>query len=138
MITLKCGRKLKVKSSSFFFRKEVYLTKLGWVCEKEVYSSRFEMEEAILSLVRNENERKYTWAYLRPGCMPGRKAREERALWGGGRMVQDRIYWWGDGGLAVAVKLDSLGCPVDYLSLDEWSNIYNWSLPPGDWHMFQS
>ena len=142
MITLECGRKLKVKSSSSFFGKEVYLTKMGWVCglgrwrSNIVFPSRFEMEEAIIAAIRAENKEKYTWAFLRKGCMSARRAKQEWNDWSRGRVTG--ITWFNQGGLAVAVKLDSLGLPVDYLSLDEWSNKHNWSLPPGDWHMFRS
>jgi hypothetical protein len=49
----------------------------------------------------------------------------------GARFYLEPYRWGNDGGMAVAVKVDSRGRPVSYMSLEELSNEYNWFLPAG-------
>ena len=145
MICLKNGSKVKIKSTSTFFNERICRTKHGWIwvnaitgVENATFASQEEAEEAIFQSVREANTLLSTWVRHRAHCMPMWKAFQEKKLWNHPGSDNERICWFNEGGLAVAVKLDSLGKAVDYLSLDEWSNKFNWSLPEGNWHYFTS
>ena len=141
MISLNNGSKVKVKSTSTFFNERICRTKHGWVwvnawgVEKATFPSQHEAEEAILIHIRKANTETFTYVYRRDNCMTKVDAFQKKKLWDHPGADNSRIYW-GDGGIAVAVRLDNLGKAVDYLSLDDWSNRFNWSLPEGNWHYF--
>jgi hypothetical protein len=142
MIKLKNGTKVKVKKTCKFFAKKIHLTKLGWVWvdkyshEINTYPSLYEAEQAIIEKKKQCNTNWYTYAYRVRNCMTESDALYEKKLWNHEGSDDSFIHWYRDGGKAVAVKLDSIGKPVDYLSLCDWSNKYKWKLPEGNWHMF--
>ena len=144
MICLKNGSKVKIKSTLTFFEEKIYQTKVGWIwvnpitgVENASFPSQHEAEDAILQSIKARNTSSSIWVHHRDHCIAMWQAFQKKELWDHPG-DNERIYWFNEGGLAVAVKLDSLGKAVDYLSLDEWSNKFNWSLPEGDWHYFSS
>ena len=140
MITLRNGSKLKIKDSSFLFGHEIYLTKVGYVVqfrrEDFVFASLWEAEEKVLEIVKEKNLYLSTFVYSRKHCLAYSDASQIRKDWTHPGADNSFIYWGLEGGQAVAVKVDSLGKPIDYLSLCDWSNKHNWRLPTGDWHYF--
>ena len=136
MVKLKNGMKIKVKRRFLFFDQTIHKTKVGYVWAQEIYGSLWEAEEAITNFITSNNKRLSTYAYRVKHCMPIGEALYERKLWNH-EGDDEMIHWGSDGGKAVAVRLDSMGCAVDYLSLCDWSNKYCWELPEGDWHYFK-
>jgi len=140
MITLRNGRKLKIKEEFVFFGHKIALTKAGYVVQQfrkdYFFASLHEAEEKVLEIVRKKNLHSSTYCYTRKHCLAYPDASQIKKDWTHPGADNSFIYWAIEGGQAVAVKVDSLGKPVDYLSLCEWSNKYNWRLPTGDWHYF--
>ena len=147
MVRLKDGSKLKVKKKFTFFDQTIHQTKMGFVWtgflygrpEKEVFASLFEAKEELVKTLKAENKRMATYAFRLKHCMPRGEAFYERKLWNHEGADKEPIRWGLTGGKAVAVRLDSMGCAVEFLSLHDWSNIHDWKLPDeGDWHYFKS
>ena len=147
MIRLRSGSKLKVKKSFPFYDQTIHQTKEGFVWtgylygrpEKEIFTSLFEAKEALLLVMKTENTKFATYAFRLKHCMPISEAFYERKLWNHEGADDEPIRWGTDGGKAVAVRLDSMGTAVEFLSLHDWSNIHDWKLPDeGDWHYFKS
>lgn len=103
------GAKLKVKGTSTLFNHTIVETKEGFYTLSKVFSSKAEAEDAVVDHVAAVNTRESTWAYRRRNCLPRCAAHEMRV----GRLARDP-------GVAVAVRLDSIGKEVDYYSFDSW------------------
>lgn len=147
MVKLKNGSQLKSKRKFTFYDETIHQTKVGYVWtgylygrpEKEIFASLFEAKEALLEVLKAENTKMNTYAFRLRHCMPKMEAFHERKFWNHEGADDEAIRWGLDGGKAVAVRLDSMGCAVEFLSLCDWSNKYCWELPEkGDWHYFKS
>tara|TARA_Y100000034_G_scaffold113486_1_gene148558 strand:+ start:558 stop:980 length:423 start_codon:yes stop_codon:yes gene_type:complete len=137
MITLETGQKLKSKRTHSYFDEKINLTKIGYVWKKKVFPSLEEAEHAILLVLVTKNKKAATCAWRVRNCIPRAKALYIKSQWAHPGSDNERIWWGEDGGLAVAVKLDSLGKAIEFLSLCDWSNKYQWQLPSEvKWHYF--
>ena len=133
--------KAKVKKVSTFFDHTLHTTKEGvvvtpsWELSSEIFPTLNAAQEAIQEAIKARNTAYATWADAVPNCINKVEALDLKRLW---CVDGDNspIYWGEQGGQAVAVKLDSLGKRVDYLSLSDWA-ANGWELPEeGDWHFF--
>lgn len=136
MHTLTNGRKVKVKKNHKFFNLLIVETKLGFHALKKTFSSLEEAERAVFDRVSARNAVRARYVYNVRNCISRQDATQLARDWGT-LEEGEKIHWFNQGGLAVAVRLDSLGNPVDYLSVDEWSNRYKWNLPKG-WEFFHN
>ena len=136
MHTLPSGRKVKIKKTHLFFNRPIVQTKVGFHALKLTFSTLEEAEVAVFNRVSARNAARARYVYNVRNCISRQQATQLSRDWGEIR-EGEKIHWFDQGGLAVAVRLDSLGKAVDYLSLDEWSNRYKWTLPKG-WEFFHN
>ena len=137
------GSSFKIKKERSFLGGTLYLTKEGWAAQPPNsyelltgFDREWDAEAAVFDYVSARNAVRSRYCYHVRDCIPRDKATQLARDWGEMR-DGEKIHWFEEGGLAVAVRLDSLGNAVDYLSLDEWSNKYHWSLPDG-WEFFHN
>lgn len=136
MHTLENGRKVKVKKNHKFFNQVIVETKLGFHTLESTFSTLEEAEAAVFDYVSARNAVRARYVHNVRNCISRENATQLASDWG---TLKDgeKIHWFEEGGLAVAVRLDSLGNAMDYLSLDEWSNRHKWNLPP-EWQFFHN
>lgn len=136
MHTLENGRKVKIKKSHKFFDRPIVETKMGFHALKRTFSTLEEAEAAVFDHVSARNAVRSRYVHNVRNCIPREKATQLARDWGT-LEEGEKIHWFEKGGLAVAVRLDSRGKAIDYLSLDEWSNRHKWNLPP-EWQFFHN
>jgi len=105
------GAKLKVKGTSVHFGITITETKEGFHTLSKLHENKSSAEVSVESHVAAVNTRASTWAWTARNCLPRSMAHEMRV----GRLVRDP-------GVAVAVRLDSLGKAVSFYSFKEWED----------------